>query len=218
MNWIIFRQRAKHPDSLKSLSKFHGINFKVSIPLPCYHFRMISTNATIESQANTLCKSCGLCCTGHLFIWSKLRSAELDSAEALGLNVFRSVPSQRGFSQPCPLWQGECTVYTSPHYPHFCRTYKCKLLKQVMDETTSLPDALTIVQGAKGLIHEVEVLLPSSQTPNFRERLVAHLETLERAGEYENTDLDFRRKAESLLIFYEKVFGVKDMVEEPDQE
>ena len=87
-----------------------------------------------------------------------------------------------------------------------------------MDETTSLPDALTIIQGAKGLIGEVEALLPGSQTPNFRERLVAHLETLERAGAYENTDLDFQRKAEALLIFYEKVFGVKDVVEEPDQE
>jgi hypothetical protein len=181
-------------------------------------FDMTGIEETNESQANTLCKSCGLCCTGHLFIWSKLRSAELDSAEALGLNVFRSVPSQRGFGQPCPLWQRECTVYTSPHYPHFCRTYKCKLLKEVMDETTSLPDALTIIRGAKGLIGEVEALLPGSQNPNFRERLVAHLESLETAGQYENIDLDFQRKAEALLIFYEKVFGVKNVVEEPDQE
>ena len=181
-------------------------------------FDMTGIEDTNESQANTLCKSCGLCCTGHLFSWTKLRSAELDSAEALGLNVFRSVPSQRGFSQPCPLWQGQCTVYTSPHYPHFCRTYKCKLLKEVMDETTSLPDALTIVQQAKGMISDVEALLPDSQSINFRERLVAYLETLKRAGASENTDLDFQRKAESLLIFYEKVFGIKDVVEEPDQE
>ena len=181
-------------------------------------FNMTDIQETNESEANILCKSCGLCCTGHLFIWSKLRSAELDSAEALGLNVFRSVPSQRGFSQPCPLWNGECTVYTSPHYPHFCSTYKCKLLKQVLDETTSLPAAMTTVQQAKAMIHELEALLPDLPNNNFRERLVAHLNTLEGVREYENEDLDFRRKANALLIFYEKVFGVKDVVDTFDAE
>lgn len=177
---------------------------------------MTGTEETNESQANILCKSCGLCCTGHLFIWSKLRSAELDSAEALGLRVFRSVPSQRGFSQPCPLWQGVCTVYTSPHYPHFCRTYKCKLLKQVLDETTSLNDALTAIEKAKGMIHELETLLPGSPNINFRERLVAHLEeldSLESSAVLAKADLEFRRKAHEVLILYEKVFGVKDLVE-----
>jgi len=182
---------------------------------------MTGIKETNESQANILCKSCGLCCTGHLFSWTKLRSAELDSAEALGLNVFRSVPSQRGFSQPCPLWQGQCTIYTSPQYPHFCRTYKCKLLKEVLDEITPLAEALTLVQQAKGMIHEIEALLPSSPNNNFRERLVAHLETLEHrkasAGQ-ENTDLEFQLKACVLLTFYEEVFGVKDLVDRPDEE
>ena len=182
---------------------------------------MTGVDETNESQANILCKSCGLCCTGHLFSWTKLRSAELDSAKALGLNVFGSDPTQRGFSQPCPLWQGQCTIYTSPHYPHFCRTYKCKLLKEVLDENTSLPSALKVVEQAKEMIHEVEALLPSSSNINFRERLVTHLENLERlkasAGP-ENTDLEFRLKADALLIFYEKVFGVKDLVDKPDEE
>ena len=183
-------------------------------------FNITVIHETTESEANILCKSCGLCCTGHLFIWSKLRSAELDSAEALGLNVFRSVPSQRGFSQPCPLWKGECTVYTSPHYPHFCRTYKCKLLKQVLDETTSLTTAMTTVQQAKAMIHELEALLPVSPNVNFRERLVARLEELERLNEsavLENGDLEFRLKARNLLIFYEKIFGVKDVVDHPEE-
>src|SRR5262245_35227375 len=173
---------------------------------------------TKDSQGNILCKSCGLCCTGHLFTWSKLRSAELDSAEALGLNVFRSIPSQRGFSQPCPLWQGICTVYTSPHYPHFCRTYKCKLLKQVLDETTSLTDALTIIRQVKEMIHELETLLPGSQNISFRERLVARLEELERLKPSDGkgaAEVEFRRKARALLIFYEKVFGVKDVIDQP---
>lgn len=176
---------------------------------------------TNESQANILCKSCGLCCTGHLFIWSKLKSAELDSAEALGLNVFRSDPRQRGFSQPCPLWQGECTIYTSPRYPHFCRTYKCKLLKEVMDENVPLTNALTVIEQAKGRIHELEGLLPGSPNPNFRERLVERLDNLEHSKAsdgQENTDAEFRLKARELLVFYDKIFGVKDLVDKPEEE
>jgi hypothetical protein len=142
----------------------------------------------------------------------------LDPAEALGMKVFRSDPSQRGFSQPCPLWQGQCTIYTSPHYPRVCRTYKCKLLKEVLAEKASLPDALRVVGQAKGMIHELEALLPDSPKIGFRERLVAYLETLEESAGQENTDLEFRLKADALLISYEKVFGVKDLVENPDEE
>ena len=178
---------------------------------------MTAIDETNEPQANILCKSCGLCCTGHLFIWAKLRPAELDPAEELGMTVFRSDPRQRGFSQPCSLWQGQCTIYASPHYPRVCRAYKCKLLREVIGEKTSLPNALTAVEQAKGMIHELEALLPVSPNTNFRQRLVAHLETLEGSARQENTDLEFRRKAGALLKFYEKVFGVKDLVEKPDE-
>ena len=164
---------------------------------------------TVDSQANLLCKSCGLCCTGHLFAWTKLRAAELDNAESLGLKVFRSIPSERGFNQPCPLWQGQCTIYTSPHYPHFCRTYKCTLLKKLLDETTTLSEALSLVEHAKRAIQDVEALLPPSPNPNFRERLVTQLET---AGE---SQLEFRQRAIDLLALYEKVFGVNDVVVTP---
>lgn len=171
---------------------------------------MNATDETGETQANTLCKSCGLCCTGHLFIWAKLRSAELDSAQALGLNVIRE-PAQRGFSQPCPLWQGECTIYTSPHYPRFCRAYKCKLLKQVIDEIVPLSGALTTVQQAMEMIRELESLLPVSPIINFRERLVAHMER-------GNADSEFQQKADALLVFFEIYFGVNDLVDKPGEE
>jgi uncharacterized protein len=171
---------------------------------------MTDIDKAAESPANTLCKSCGLCCTGHLFIWTKLRSAELNSAEALGLTVLRSVPSQRGFNQPCPLWQGECTIYASRHYPRFCRTYKCKLLKKVLDGNTSLGRGLTVIKEAKDLIHQVEALLPHSQNPNFRERLVARLEELSAQDE---GAMEFRQKARALVALYEDVFGVDDLIE-----
>src|SRR5918995_2965210 len=169
---------------------------------------MTTLEASDESPSNRLCKACGLCCTGHLFIWTKLRSAELDAIAALGLKVFRSVPSQRGFNQPCPLWDGQCTIYTSSSYPRFCRTYKCALLKKLLDETTSLPEALDQVEQAKERIHALEVLLPDSPSSNFRERLAAHLEALNGSEETE-----FRQKAGILLGMYEEVFGVDDLIE-----
>ena len=175
---------------------------------------MSVTDETNSSQANDLCRACGLCCTGHLFIWTKLRPAELDPVEALGMPVLRSEPRQRGFNQPCPLWQGECTVYTSPHYPHACRAYKCKLLKELLAGTISLPEALTSVEQAKGMIHEVEKLLPASPMLNFRERLVEHLERLKKA----DADLAFQHKAEALLTMVESVFGVNDVVDKPEED
>ncbi len=179
---------------------------------------MTGMDETNASPGNTLCKSCGLCCTGHLFIRTKLRSAELDSAQALGLHVLRSDPRLRGFSQPCPLWQGQCTIYGSPHYPRFCGTYKCKLLKEVLEEITPLSEALTVIEQVKGSIHDLETLLPRSSTLNFRERLVACLENPEEFREQGNTDPDFQRKAGALLLLYEKVFGVNDLIDPPEGE
>lgn len=175
---------------------------------------MTGMEETNESPANQLCKSCGLCCTGHLFIWTKLRSAELDSIETLGLKVIRSVPSQRGFNQPCPLWQGHCTIYTSTSYPRFCRTYKCALLKRLLDETTALPEALSQVEQAKEMVHELEALLPQPHSPNFRERLVTHIEALDGLKESGGQEqAEFRQKAEALLAVYAEVFGVDDLIE-----
>jgi hypothetical protein len=176
----------------------------------------MTVDETNAAPANLLCQACGLCCTGHLFIWAKLRPAELDAAEALGLHVFRSDPGQRGFSQPCPRWQGQCTIYTSPHYPHICRAYKCKLLKSLLGETTSLPSALSTLEQAKHMIHALETLLSISPEINFRERLVARLEHPEDfTGQ--GTELEFQEKAEALLVFYEQVFGVNDLLENPNQ-
>jgi hypothetical protein len=170
-----------------------------------------------EAEATALCKSCGLCCTGHLFAWAKLRPAELDPAEELGLNVFRSEPTERGFSQPCPLWHGQCTIYSSDRYPHVCRAYKCKLLKQVMAGDASLAHALKAVKQAKTMIRELEIFLPVSANPNFRERLVVRLEAMEGPVQDEHEEREFRLKADVLLSFYEKVFGVDDLIEKPDE-
>jgi hypothetical protein len=170
---------------------------------------MTDTDKGRESPATILCKSCGLCCSGHLFAWVKLRSPELVPLESLGVNVSRE-PRHRGFSQACPLWDGQCTIYDSPDYPRACHTYKCKLLKKVIDGSTVPAEAMTIVQRAKEMIQELESFLPVSSNNNFRERLVEQIEL-------ENKDLEFQRKAKALLNFYKDYFGVKDLVNSSEE-
>jgi uncharacterized protein len=174
---------------------------------------MSDTTELNQSQATTLCKACGLCCTGHLFIWVKLRPRELDSAEALGMTVLRTDPTQRGFNQPCPLWLGQCTIYDSPHYPRACLAYKCKLLKELFTESRSLPEALTVVEQAKRLFGEMEALLPKSSNVNFRERLVTQIEHPQESAWGANEYATFKQKAQALLLFYDRVFGVNNLLE-----
>jgi hypothetical protein len=162
-----------------------------------------------ESPTTVLCKSCGLCCTGHLFSWVRLNAPELDSAQALGLNVVRSDPRQRGFTQPCPVWRGICTVYTSPDYPRGCRTYHCKLLKRLIADDTSLSEALSLVHQTMEMIGEVESRLPASGEVSFRERLVVQME------QEGSADPEFKMKADALLSFFEMQFGVRDFFDQP---
>ena len=170
------------------------------------------------SEATTLCKACGLCCTGHLFSWVRLKATELTPLEKLGLNVIRTDPRQRGFTQPCPMWNGECTIYQSHHYPRGCDSYKCKLLRELLDESVSLPKALRVIKQTKEKIRVVEQLLPASSYSSFRDRLIERLENLNNHPGNGATDPEFHRKAGELLDCLENDFGVKDFFDKPEKE
>ncbi len=161
---------------------------------------MESTN----SQTQALCKACGLCCSGHLFSWVRLDANELDKVEKLGLRVVRDDPRQRGFLQPCPVWDGTCTVYASPDYPRSCKKYKCRQFKTLVDEKASLSDAMEEVRQAHEMIRELENSLPSSQAVSFRERLLTKME--DRSEE----NREFYEKALRLVSYFEDFFGVMD--------
>ncbi len=164
--------------------------------------------------SSALCTACGLCCNGRLFIWVKLKPSELDPAEALGMTVYRSDPTQRGFAQPCPLWKQKCTIYDSPHYPRACRAYHCKLLKELIVEKIKLAEALRVIEQGKELIDEVERMLPPSANQNFRERLVAEIEQPDMAAWNKSEYREFSRKAGALLRFYADKLGVTDLLEQ----
>lgn len=164
-----------------------------------------------DSPANLLCKACGLCCSGHLFSWVRLNAPELDPVEKLGVPVIRNDPRQRGFTQPCPLWDGTCTVYTSHAYPRSCAKYKCSVLRRLEDDDLSLTDALTIIEETRTLIREIEALLPAPKTISFRERLIARKEELE--SQKMELSGEFLQKTNTLLSRYEDLFGVDDFID-----
>jgi len=176
---------------------------------------MTDRSEASESPATTLCKSCGLCCSGHLFAWVRLNANELDRSAVLGLNVIRDDPRQRGFTQPCPLWNGICTVYTSPDYPRSCGTYKCTTLRKLLDENIQLLEAMTVIQETLQLIRELETFLSGSSSISFRERLIVHKEFLEESEEQKlgTKAQEFLRKADELLLRYEDRFGVDDFID-----
>jgi hypothetical protein len=175
---------------------------------------MTDTATTNESPSNILCKACGLCCSGHLFAWTRLSAQELDAVQALGLNIIQNNPRQLGFAQPCPLWDGTCTAYTSSGYPRACKKYRCIVLRRLLDDDISLPDALSAVEETLTLIREIEPLLPASSAPSFRERLITHKEILESKGEsLDAPEHEFLQKTEILLIEYEDRFGVDDFID-----
>ena len=175
---------------------------------------MTITNEAGNSPANILCKSCGLCCTGHLFAWAHLNAAELFYAQSIGLNVIQDNPHQRGFTQPCSMWNGVCALYNSPKYPRSCKKYQCDVLRRLLDEDISLPDALSAIQETLTLIREIELLLPASSALSFRERLITYKEDLESKGkEYTEPESEFLRKAEVLLAYYADRFGMDDFID-----
>jgi len=156
------------------------------------------------AEATELCLACGLCCTGHLFSWVRVKATELAPLEKLGLKVIRNDPRQRGFNQPCPMWNGVCTIYDHPNYPRGCDAYKCKLLRELLDESVELDQVLRVVKQAKAKIRSVEKILPPSAHPSFRDRLVEQLE------QGEKSTPEFRSMAGDLLEFLDEQFGAKD--------
>lgn len=164
-----------------------------------------------DSPANLLCKACGLCCSGHLFSWVRLDAPELDKVEKLGIPVIRNDPRQRGYLQPCPMWNGICTIYEAPEYPRSCKRYKCSIFRRLLDDDISLPDAMTIIQETLTLIREIEPLLPVSEMTSFRERLITHKEELE--SKKKDLDGEFMQKTKILLSRYEDLFGVDDFID-----
>jgi len=92
------------------------------------------------SLTDTLCTRCGLCCDGSLFADVELAPRDDSAAlEGLGL-VIEDDDDRRGgevILQPCGALQGRrCGIYVQR--PGCCRTFECRLLRDVRRGTMTL--------------------------------------------------------------------------------
>lgn len=110
------------------------------------------------------------------------------------------------------------TIYDSPHYPRGWDSYKCKLLRALLDESVSLPKALKVVKQAKEKIQAVEKLLPASSHSSFRDRFVEQLEHLNSSPANGVSESELRQKTGELLDCFENQFGVNDLLDLPEAE
>lgn len=121
-----------------------------------------------ENQANPtitdsdICLSCGLCCSGAVFLWGDLEAHEHDVPERLGLRRYPEEGTQAiGF--PCPAIVNRCcTVYEGR--PQVCRNYRCGVLLQFGKGEMSGERAIEIVTEAVTLASAANDGYPSDMT------------------------------------------------------
>jgi hypothetical protein len=97
-----------------------------------------------------------LCCDGSLFADVELAGGdEAASLEILGLEVEDSDGDARGLLvQPCRALKGtRCGIY--PHRPDCCRTFECRLLRQVRGGAVSVGRAQERIAEARRRIADV---------------------------------------------------------------
>ncbi len=93
-----------------------------------------------RKATDTLCLSCGLCCSGPFFGFVELQPG--DDAIALGALL----PLERKgdkiiFKLPCAAQRGACcSIYD--RRPRICRGYRCRVLRHVEANPAELPGAL----------------------------------------------------------------------------
>ncbi len=106
--------------------------------------------------ANELCTRCGLCCNGSFFSDVEITKREASEMEAMGLDV--DDDEQSLLLQPCSALSGrKCSIY--PYRPQCCRTFECKLLKDVARGAVSIDEAKKEIACAISQVQELKILL-----------------------------------------------------------
>lgn len=114
------------------------------------------------ADTDQLCLACGLCCDGTLFDGVQLELGDdARKLQALGLPVAFSrgrKPVGR-FPQPCSALCADRTCRLYADRPGQCRSFECKLFKQLRDGETELAPALRLVAKARRVADKARRLL-----------------------------------------------------------
>src|ERR1051325_4644144 len=110
------------------------------------------------SLTDTLCTRCGLCCDGSLFADVELSGREEATVlEVMGLEIEDDDAGGGLLVQPCRALQGKrCGIY--PHRPECCRTFECRLLRDVRRGTVGIERARGHIAEALKQIGRVKEL------------------------------------------------------------
>lgn len=118
-----------------------------------------------KPDAQRLCLSCGLCCSGAFFGRIDLESNEDPSRMVdRGLLIEQSADNKRFFMRlPCAaLENNRCSSYDCR--PAICHSYRCRLLKRLDRQGCTLAQAQSAVGQAKELIsrltHQIQKEFP----------------------------------------------------------
>lgn len=109
-----------------------------------------------ETELQTLCQACGLCCDGSLFGRVPLLPSEVAAARKHRLLV---LPSERAMEQPCPALVDDGGSRTCAAYddrPAACRAFDCALLSRHRAEGGPLAARLASVRRTRALLAAVE--------------------------------------------------------------
>jgi Fe-S-cluster containining protein len=131
-------------------------------------------------RTENLCTSCGLCCDGSLFAEVELRNQrESFNLESFGLEIEEGDDGEL-LMQPCGALKGtRCTIYR--HRPNCCRTFECRLLRDVNEGKRNLSEAHEIIRETRQMVAHIARSLPlkNGQPPlPLKERYFAALENL----------------------------------------
>lgn len=109
------------------------------------------TSAKKEQQ---ICINCGLCCDGTLFNRAILKAGEKGHLPEKMEQAYAKNADEEFFRLPCLYFDGKCSIYDQKK-AHICSAFKCKLLKQFSKNEVSQNEALSTIENAKKLRHEI---------------------------------------------------------------
>jgi Fe-S-cluster containining protein len=113
----------------------------------------------------TLCKACGLCCSGVLFHRVLLAPGEAERAAELGLSL--EAGENPGFTQPCSRFAASgCTIYDQR--PSTCRRYRCEVLLKLERGEIESARATEVIASALALVADAEAGEPGSAPARLR--------------------------------------------------
>lgn len=151
------------------------------------------------SLTDILCTQCGLCCDGSLFADVELaNSGEASALEVLGLDIEDADEGDGGLLlQPCrALDEKRCGIY--PYRPDCCRTFECRLLKEVKNGAVGIDRAKEKIAETLRQIERVKELIVLLAQSNERLPLKERCNEALALSERNDTDTVINRKRTEL--------------------